>query len=89
MLKWVWWLLITEHAQTVLRLSARINTDLAGSSVFFTKLIEQIYCHFRKLRSLGWRIALLVGGSRNRYTVTGDFFWGIREFHVPWGRLSL
>jgi len=34
--------------------------------------------------------ALLVGGSRNRSPVTGDFFGGgIGEFHVPWGRLSL
>jgi len=33
--------------------------------------------------------ALLVGGSRDRSPVTGDFFKGIRQFHVPWGRLSL
>ena len=33
--------------------------------------------------------ALLVGESRDRSPVTGDFFRGIRQFHVPWGRLSL
>ena len=33
--------------------------------------------------------ALLVGGSRDRSPVTGDFFRGVRQFHVPWGRLSL
>jgi hypothetical protein len=40
---------------------------------------------------LGWRrgTALLVGGSRDRSPVTGDFFRGIRQLHVPWGRLSL
>jgi len=27
--------------------------------------------------------------SRDRSPVTGDFFRGIREFHVPWGRLTL
>ena len=42
---------------------------------------------------LGWRsgygTAQLVGGSRDRSPVTGDFFRGIRQFHMPWGRLSL
>jgi len=33
--------------------------------------------------------ALLVGGSRDRSPVTGDFFRGIRQFHVPWDLLSL
>ena len=33
--------------------------------------------------------ALLVGGSRDRSPFTGDFFRGIRQFHVSWGRLSL
>jgi len=33
--------------------------------------------------------ALPVGGSRDLSPVTGGFFWGIRLFHVPWGRLSL
>jgi len=33
--------------------------------------------------------ALLVGGSRDQSPVTGDFFRGIRQFHVPRGRLSL
>jgi len=28
-------------------------------------------------------------GSRDRSPVTGDFFRGIRQFHVLWGRLSL
>jgi len=37
-----------------------------------------------KYRGLGWRSALLVGGSRDRSPVTGDFFWSIRQFHVPW-----
>jgi hypothetical protein len=41
---------------------------------------------------MGWRscegITLLVGGSRDRSPVTEDFFRGIRQFHVPWGRLS-
>jgi len=32
---------------------------------------------------------LLVGGSRGQYPVTGDFFRGIGQFHVPWSRLSL
>jgi len=35
------------------------------------------------------RTALLVGGSRDRSPVTRDFFRGIIQFHVPWGRLSL
>ena len=30
-----------------------------------------------------WRSALLVGGSRDRFPVTGDFFRSIRQFHVP------
>jgi len=33
--------------------------------------------------------ALLVGGSRDRSPVTGNFFRGIRQFHVPWGRLRI
>jgi len=45
------------------------------------------------IKDLGWRsgqgTALLVRGSRDRSPVTGDFFQGIRQFHVPWGRLSL
>ena len=41
------------------------------------------------LRTIKRRTALLVGRSRDRFPVTGDFFRGIRQFHVPWGRLSL
>jgi len=33
--------------------------------------------------------ALLVGGSGDRSPVTGDYFRGIRQFHVLLGRLSL
>jgi hypothetical protein len=29
--------------------------------------------------------AVLVGGPRDRFPVTWEFFWGIRQFHVPWG----
>jgi len=30
-----------------------------------------------------------VEGPRDRSPITGDFFRGIRQFHVPWGRLTL
>jgi len=49
--------------------------------MFFLRLCKQ--------SGLGWRSGLLVGGSRDRSPVTGDFFRGIRQFHVPRGRLSL
>jgi len=39
--------------------------------------------------ALHFSTALLVGGFRDWSPVTGDFFRDTRQFHVPWGRLSL
>jgi len=58
--------------------TVRAVRTIQYNNLLFYLLLIIIYC-----------TALLVGGSQGRSLVTGDFFWGIRQFHVPWGRLSL
>jgi hypothetical protein len=58
--------------------------NLKNTHVHYSTDRLRAVIHTRGLGSRsGEGTALLVGGSRDRSPVTGDFFWGIRQFHVP------